>query len=196
MLLFQGDFRHGLLRSNHSCTESRQYGILADRRDQRERPFFRNRSPAIQRICHLKPHFRTVRAGADSPRTARTDSEEPNSNILSNRKNYGIERDSGHFRPTRFVQIRRTIVARRHRRVVVGRQTHECRKQLQSERTEPKYPSSPRARTSRSQRFSPKFTNIRRDSQPSATRRLRKNSKHISQKYCPNTTATGSTYRT
>lgn len=43
---------------------------------------------------------------------------------------------------------------------------------------------------------SPKFTNIRRDSQPSATRRLRKNSKHISQKYCPNTTATGSTYRT
>ena len=38
---------------------------------------------------------------------------------------------------------------------------------------------------------SPKFTNIRRDSQPSATRRLRKNSKHISQKYCPNTTATG-----
>ena len=52
------------------------------------------------------------------------------------RKNYGIERDSGHFRPTRFVQIRRTIVARRHRRVVVGRQTHECRKQLQSERTD------------------------------------------------------------
>ena len=42
------------------------------------------------------------------------------------------------------------------------------------------------------------FTKIyeRRDSQPSATRRLRKNSKHISQKYCPNTTATGSTYRT
>ena len=35
-----------------------------------------------------------------------------------------------------------------------------------------------------------------RDSRPSATRRLRKNSKHISQKYCPNTTATGSTYRT
>lgn len=31
---------------------------------------------------------------------------------------------------------------------------------------------------------------------PSATRRLRKNSKHISQKYCPNTTATESTYRT
>ena len=45
-----------------------------------------NRSPAIQRICHLKPHFRTVRAGADSPRTARTDSEEPNSNILSKQK--------------------------------------------------------------------------------------------------------------
>ena len=56
--------------------------------------------------------------------------------LLANRKNYGIERDSGHFRPTRFVQIRRTIVARRHRRVVVGRQTHECRKQLQSERTD------------------------------------------------------------
>ena len=37
---------------------------------------------------------------------------------------------------------------------------------------------------------------IRRDSQPSATRRLRKNSQHISLKYCPNTTATGSTYRT
>lgn len=41
-----------------------------------------------------------------------------------------------------------------------------------------------------------KITNIRRDSRPSATRRLRKNSKHISQKYCPNTTATESTYRT
>ena len=39
------------------------------------------------------------------------------------------------------------------------------------------------------------FTKIY-DSQPSATRRLRKNSKHISQKYCPNTTATESTYRT
>ena len=67
------------------ATESRQYGILADRRDQRERPSSRPK-PSNTAICAIWNRIFERYERADSPARPARDSEEPNSNILSNRK--------------------------------------------------------------------------------------------------------------